>query len=271
MNRGLLVKAFRESWLGTLLFGLGLIAGEAIIVFALTTFGDELTLVWARAPFVQRILSGLLGTKVAGQIGPEMLTSIAWVHPVILALTWAHAIAYCTRVPAGEVDRGTIDVLLGMPISRRQLYLNETIVWLLSGVVIVAMLAAGNRLGSMLVAKGVPFDARRMLILTANLLCLYTAVGGLAWLASCLSNRRGRAVGLVFALLLASFLLNYLAQFWSVADRLSALSFLHYYRPLAILRDALWPTRDMLILLASGFIMWLAGGLIFARRDLATL
>jgi len=31
-----------------------------------------------------------------------------------LALTWAHALLCCTRVPAGDVDRGTADILFGL-------------------------------------------------------------------------------------------------------------------------------------------------------------
>ena len=85
-----------------------------------------------------------------------------------------------------------------------------------------------------------------------------------------MSERRGRAVAVVFAMVLASFFLNVLAQFWSVAERLSFLSVLHYYKPFAILQEAAWPVKDMLILGCCGAVLWSAGGFIFARRNICT-
>jgi hypothetical protein len=88
---------------------------------------------------------------------------------------------------------------------------------------------------------------------------------------SALSDRRGRAITLVFAVVLASFLLNYLAQFWSVAEKVSFLSILTYYRPLVILRDGSCPVKDMAILLTIASLLWSAAGVVFARRDLCTV
>jgi len=271
MNRGLLAKALRESWRGTLVLGVGLAVAEVALAYALLKFQDELSVLWSQITFLQRAFRAIFGADVAGRPGPEMLSAIAWVHPAVFALVWAHAITYCTRIPAGEVDRGTIDVLLGMPVSRWQLYRTETIAWLASGAVILLLGAAGNMFGHLVAAGGARPDPRRLAIVIANLFCLYLAVGGLAWLVSAPSDRRGRAMGVVFAFVLASFLLNYLAQFWSPAERVSFLSLLHYYRPLPILHDGTWPVRDMIILLLSGGGLWTVGGFIFARRDLSTL
>jgi ABC-2 type transport system permease protein len=271
MNRGLLAKALRESWAATFFLAVGLALTEAMLAFALLKFQDQFSVLWSQLPFAQIMLRALLGADVSGGIGPEIFASIAWAHPVVLALLWAHAIIYCTRVPTGEVDRGTIDVLLGLPVSRWQLYRTESFLWLVSGVAVLLMGVAGNVLGNSLVTGRLRDDPFRLAIVIANLFCLYLAVGGLAWLVSALSSRRGRAMGVALAFVLGWFLLNYLAQLWSVADRLSFLSVLHYYRPLPILRDGTWPVRDMIVLLVSGAALWTAGGFVFARRDLSTL
>jgi multisubunit Na+/H+ antiporter MnhB subunit len=111
----------------------------------------------------------------------------------------------------------------------------------------------------------------RLTALAGNLYCLNLAVGSLAWLASALSDRRGRAVSVVVAFVLLSFLLSYLAPFWNVAEQLSFLSVLHYYIPLEVLRDGLFPLRDILVLGGLAAALWTAAGLIFVRRDLATV
>jgi ABC-2 type transport system permease protein len=210
----------------------------------------------------------MLGTEIVNQIGPQMFQSIAWVHPAPLALTWAHALLCCTRVPAGEVDHGTADVLLSLPVSRWEIFCSETLVWLGTGVLILVAALVGNLLGGL----GLPAEQRpqvpRVLIILLNLACLYIAVGGLAWLVSSLSDRRGKAITIVFLILLALFLLNYLAQFWQPLAKLVFLSPLHFHRPMSVLASGAWPVRDMAVLLIAGAILWIAGGLVFARRDL---
>jgi ABC-2 type transport system permease protein len=271
MNWGLTTKALRESWPGTLMFGASLALVEALLAYSLLNLQTQIAAILSQVRFLRIVFQALFGAEAAGGLGPEMVSSIPWMHPAALALIWGHAIMYCTRVPAGEVDRGTIDVLLGLPVSRWQLYLAETVVWALSGTVILLLGVAGNVLGNQVAQGSLGSDPGHLVIVLVNLLCLYLAVGGVAWLVSALSDRRGRAIGTVFAFCLGEFLLNYLAQFWSVADRLSFLSVLHYYRPLAILRDGTWPVRDITVLLASAAALWTAGGVVFARRDLATV
>ena len=269
MNQGLLLRAFCESWLTTLGFALVLLGVEAALTFVLTKFGAQIS--EQMLDFERRIIQAMLGAEVKDRIGPQMLQSIAWVHPVVLALTWGHAIISCTRVPVGEVDRGTVDVLLSLPISRWELFLSETFVWLASGVTVLAAAFAGNFLGSLGLLPEQRAAASRVLVVWLNLFCLYFAVGGFTWLFSSLSNRRGRAMTTVFFVFLCFFLLNYLAQFWLPLERFVFLSPLHYHRPFKVLMSGIWPWQDMAILIGIGGVLWLTAGFIFSRRDLCTV
>jgi ABC-2 type transport system permease protein len=198
--------------------------------------------------------------------------AIAWVHPVVLAIIWTHVIVFCTRVPAGEIDRGTIDVLFGLPASRWRVYLAETTVLIVSVVFLVALGYLGHRLGMLTTEWEAKPALGPLVAVTVNFFCLYLAVGGLAFLVSAVSDRRGRAIGVIFAILLASFLLNFLAQFWRPAELVSFLSLLNYHQPLVVMKaDGGWPIGDMTVLLGFGAVTWLAGGIWFARRDLCTV
>jgi ABC-type transport system involved in multi-copper enzyme maturation permease subunit len=272
MNRGIVLKAAREVLPVTLLLGVILMGVEAVLAYVLPTFSRQLSTQLLQVAFVRSIIQAMLGTDLADGFGAELFFAIPWVHPVTLAIVWAHAIICCTRVPAGEVDRGTIDLLLGLPVSRWQLYLSESLVWAGSAIVLMLLCAAGNALGTWRVRDVVhPPPPLRVGIVLVNLLCLYAAVGAGAWLFSALSERRGRAIGAVFVIVLASFLLNYLAQFWDPARRFAFLGMLRYYRPLMILRDGAWPLRDMSILIGAALVLWTMAGVIFRRRDLSTL
>lgn len=271
MNRGLIAKTIREVWLGTLLFGLGIMGIEALLANVIPHFFNELAGQWLEMKFVQNMFKGLLGTEVGSAIGPGTAGAIAWVHPMVLALIWAHEITFCTRMPAGEVDRGTIDVLLGLPVSRVRVYLCESAVWLMAGLAIIVLGLLGNLLGGWSAAPEFGSTPGQLIIIVANLYCLYLAVGGVTCLVSSLSDRRGAAVGIVFAIVLTSFLLSFLAQFWDFAETVSLLSVLNYYRPLLILRDTSWPVADMLVLVAVGASAWVVGAMVFARRNVCTV
>jgi ABC-2 type transport system permease protein len=151
-------------------------------------------------------------------------------------------------------------------------YWSETAVLVASGVFLIAVGLLGHRLG-MLTAEGDQKPALGPLIaVTANFLCLYLAVGGLAFLVSAVSDRRGRAIAVIFAILLASFLLNFLAQFWRPAEIVSFLSLMSYHKPLIVMKDdGAWPLGDMTVLLGFAVATWLAGGIWFARRDICTV
>ena len=271
MNRGLIIRAFRELWQTTLVLGLVLMAVEAALAFVLPKFGAQMSQEWLQLDFARGIIQAMLGTEIGDRLGPQMFQSMAWVHPVVLALAWAHALLCCTRVPAGEVDRGTADLLLGLPVSRWELFLSETLVWLICGLALLAAALLGNKLGGLALPPGARPPLARLLIVLLNLFCLYAAVGGFAWLVSSLSNRRGRAMTTVFLILLALFLLNYLAQFWQPLEKFAFLSPLHYHRPINVLASGAWPWRDLFVLTGVGGAFWLAGGVVFARRDLCTV
>lgn len=271
MNRGLIIRAFRELWSTTLVLGLVLMGVEAALAFVLPKFGSQISQEWLQMDFARGIMQAMLGAEIGDRIGPQMFQAMAWVHPVVLALAWAHAVVCCTRVPAGEVDRGTADVLLGLPVSRWEVFLSETLVWLGCGAAMLAAALAGNLLGGLALPSEQRPQLSRILLVLLNFFCLYGAVGGLAWLVSSLSDRRGRAMTIVFLILLALFLLNYLAQFWQPLEKFVILSPLHYHRPVNVLGSGAWPWRDMGVLTGVGGVMWLAGGVVFARRDLCTV
>ncbi len=270
MNRGVMLKSMREVSGPTLIIGAALMIVEALLAWVLPTVQQQMATSLARLPFTQTIIRALVGTDVGDIPGPDVFTAVPWVHPVTMALLWAHAAVVCTRLPAGEVDRGTIDVLLSLPVSRWRLYLSEGLVWFMSGVFLVVVALIGNVIGGLEAPPGTRPPPARLPIAVVNVLALYLAVGGLAWLCSALSSRRGRTIGIVVGIVLASFLLNFLAEFWLPAKRLSFLSVLSYHRPLVAFRTGDWPWRDLAVLGATGLALWVGGGLAFARRDLAT-
>ena len=123
--RGLFTKTFLEVWLTTLLFGFSLLTVEALLTYILPQFQEGLGGFFTEIPFLKSMFTALLGTELGDELTARTMQAFLWVHPVVLALVWSHEITVCTRVPAGEIDRGTIDVppfpQFRKPISRNLL------------------------------------------------------------------------------------------------------------------------------------------------------
>jgi len=271
VNRGVVEKTAREVWLQTLVLGASLMVVECLVAYVLPTFKKEIAGSWGQVAFVQNLLKALLGSELGDQVGPHALQALPWVHPIVLAIFWTHQLTFCTRLPAGEIDRGTIDILLGLPLSRWQAYLAESLVFLVTGAVLFALGVAGNYTGCWLAEADSFPTPPQLAVILVNGYCLYLSVGGITYFFSSLSDRRGRAVAWGLSVVLASFLLTFLAQFWQPAKSIAFLSLLNYYRPVLMFYQEGWPLGDMLTLAAIAGIFWALGGVIFNRRDICTV
>ena len=269
--KGLLRKIFMEVRWPVLILSIGLALIMALLTELLPKVLGDIDKVFAKLPFVKPLITALLGMDPGEAFTAQMTQAFLWVHPTVLSLIWAHELMYSSRMPAGEIDRGSVDFLLGLPVTRWKLYLSEAIGWILSGLFILCVGFSGHWLASAALQPEMRPGAYATFGIITNLMAVYVAVGALAFLVSCNSDRRGRAVGIMFAILLMSFLLNFLAQFWEPAKTVSFLSVMEYYRPAAVIQSGHFPMTDVGILLGAASVFWIAGGVIFQRRSICTV
>ncbi|MDA7980327.1 MAG: ABC transporter permease [Pirellulales bacterium] len=272
MNLGLTYKSVRETWALTLFCAIGVLLFEAVISYVVITYAPRIVNFWKsleESPILEMV-SVLMGVDPEKFGGPDQLIALAWVHPVILATLWAHEITFCTRMPAGEVQRGTSDILLSWPVPRWTILVSECLVWMCSGALLFVMVAAGNRVGHYIADTDSPTPVGHILPVLVNFFALYLVVGGVAWLASVLTDRRGRAISVTFSVVIVSFLINFLVPFWKPAEHVAFLGLLHYYQPAAILKQGEWPLGNIVTLLSAGFVLWMASLFIFSRRNVST-
>lgn len=269
MNRGIILKSIRETWVTTLLCCLGLILFQVILAIALPYIWQDRM---GQVPEIaQSFIRGLLGDEYRDQLTKLGLASIVWVHPIMLSLIFAHIITCSTRVPAGETDRCTIDILLSLPISRWKIFLSESAVAGVSGLLLVTVAVVSNWLSGSISGVGFQPSLGKLCVVGVNLYVLYVAVGGISALFSSLCESRGRPVAFVISIVLVSMLISFLAQFWRQLEFLNCLSFLSYHEPLPIIVHGTIPWANIITLLVVGFVTWAAAGEVFHRRDIHTL
>jgi len=270
VNGAILRKTWRDTWLLLLIAAVVIAFFELFFILAVTTKLTDIR-VYLRniPPFIQGMLRMLAGADILDHLTPTGVMSIGFSHPFVHIVLWFFSIAYCTRVIVGEIDSGVADLLMTLPVSRSRLYVTLSVVAVACKMMLNAAPWVGTWLTQTLFGYG-PFELKRLAMVCVNLFTLYLAIGAGGLLISVTGSRRARAIGILAALLLASFVLNFLAAIWEPAQRIAFLGVLDYYQPLVTIASGEWPIRPMAVLLSVATVCWLAGLIHFRRRDILT-
>lgn len=272
-NLGLIRRALRETIFVSMMFA-GVLAGvSGLLAYALPRIQERFMRRQFIPPGVREFRNAIFGFDGTGARVSDIAFALAWSHPIILTILAAHAILVCTRVLAGEVERGTVDVLLALPVSRTKLLFNEIAAWMITAGVVLGGVYGGCWIGCQFVKVENRPDFGFLLIVLLNLWLVYAAIGSVALLAASLTDRRTRAVMAALILTVFSLLINFLYLLDSSLEftkALAPLSFLEYYKPINALMSGEWPVRNMLILggVVSG--LWIATLVVIRRRDVTT-
>jgi ABC-type transport system involved in multi-copper enzyme maturation permease subunit len=245
----------------------GLAAWGFLLPVVYATFGADLRKLVDSGLFanVFDAFSSFTGGNVFTLAGS---VALGFVHPIAIALVAVLAIGQPAVAIAGERQRGTLEVLLARPISRRRLYgtaLGTTVLFVTVALVAnVAGIVAGSALFG--VAGELPFD--RLLEAWLNALLLYGSLAAIALAASASFDDLGPALGWVLAFAIVSYAVEFLGALWPDIAGLRPWSIFHYFQPAAILAGTAEPA-DLLILAITAAAAAAVGLWIFPRRDLA--
>jgi len=187
--------------------------------------------------------------------------------PLILpAVLAGYAVAQGSGMTAGEESRGTIDILLSFPVSRRRLVLEKAAAVTIS----VALVAFGMWVGAVggAVGSGSPIGAGDVAagLLLATLLAL--DFGALALLIAAGSGARSAAIGVSVAVLVIMYFINALAPIITSLESIQRLSLFYWYLESDPLRQGL-SGADAVVLAVVAIVLLGLSLIAFDRRDLA--
>lgn len=201
----------------------------------------------------------------------SLLTTFAgYVHSQIFGFIWPvtaliFVVLSGSAVVAQEIERGTADLWLSVPVPRVHLLVSKEVA-LLSGI-LVLVLTSEIALAAGAVAFGGDITARGLVQLAVALTCFLIAFAGLATLASALASERSKAAGVVGGMGLLMYLLWVLAGLTEEAQWLRFFSLFTVYDPQAAMLGEL-PWYKPVIQLLVGLAAAVAAHIAFARRDI---
>lgn len=252
-----------------------------------------------------RVSQAVLGGADIQFERPQDFLAVAMLHPVVLILICIWAVGRSAGAIAGELDRGTMELLLSQPVPRSRLLLAHLIVDLAAIACIALAVFAGTQTGLALVGpfvvdysilKELPIrvtipEQPEILAVTglpqfpalANLAALMFAISGVTMAFSAAGRSRWRVVGLSILVVMVMFSMNVIGQLWDSAAFLRPFTLFYYYQPQRIMLKDQW-TADLGdvwnheqpllqipvvgVLLAVGVMGYLVAWRIFTRRDL---
>lgn len=218
-------------------------------------------------PWVERLISAMLGADLVDSITAQGLTTFVFTHPLVWVLIIAFMLTLTSGVLAGEIDRGTMDSLATLPISRARIYATLSLVAVLTGLPICASVWLGSLLGrSVTGTLEVRMDL--LAVVACHLYAAYVFLACFAIAVSAMCSRRATSLGICFLLIFYAFVLNLVVAFWPAARPIAFTGFLNYYAPLPIVREQAWRWGDIGVLLGGGAALWTAGLIVFCRRDI---
>lgn len=229
--------------------------------------------------------------------------AIGYVHPLVQALLCIWAIGRAAGAIAGEIDRGTMELLLAQPLPRRRVILAHLGVDLCVIPLICLGLWGGTLLGLWLVG---PFtideEALRLFRLPqvsrpellevhgldlapglANVAGLLFALSGMTMYLSARGRFRNWVLAQAVLLTLVQFLVNLIGQLWDALAFLRPFTVFYYYQPQKVVLTGSWTVDPgevwtggaplvglnvLAVLLTVGAVGYALAFWTFTRRDL---
>ena len=259
----LVLRLWRQHRVALLIMALGLALFEFVITRIAPAPGEAGFLSGILAlmpPQVQAFASGEMALA-----SPRGVIAFGYLHPFFLALYSAWTIRVTSGALAGEIGRGTMDLLAARPVPRFALVLAAWVV-MAGGLIVLGVAAwAGSAVGLSLRSLDVtPFE---ILALPAMAWLLFTCWGGIALVVGATRREAGPVIAWVSGLVATSFVLDFLARLWTPLQGLRPLSLFAYYRPADIVQAGV-TLSDPAVLGGVAIIGIAAAVLVFGRRDL---
>lgn len=263
MMRALLARLWRQHLTALLVIACGLALFEGVITRIAPSQGQ--------AGFLGGLLA-LLPKEVSSFAGdqlalatPQGVLAFGYLHPFFLTLLSAWTIRVAAGALAGEIGRGTFDLLASRPLPR---WAHVLAAWLTIALGLALLTAAAwSSMAFGLHLRSLGVTAAQVAAVPASAWLLFVSWTGVALLISAIGRESGSAIAWTSGFIAVSFVLEFLARVWQPLAWARRLSLFTYYQPQNIVQTGLsW--HDAAVLTMVSLVGLGAALVAFERRDL---
>ncbi len=232
--------------------------------------GDKKLLesVFIRGP--SKVSQAALGWGEMKFDNPSDFLAIGLLHPIVLAMCLVWGVGRAAGAIAGELDRGTMELLMSQPVPRNRLLLAHLIVDCVVLPLLCLSFFAGTQFGLWAVGDFVPdysllddaakespmvkpllllaprdptpmeVSGRSELLGLVNTLALMFAISGMTLALSAVGRSRWKVIGYAVLVVIVMFVANTIGQLWEPAGFVRPFTFFFYYQPQRAMIDGAW-------------------------------
>jgi len=234
INRDYIYKTIREH-AAFLIFAFLLDGAFQVLMLTLVVEADILNIVQIFLSKFPPQFQQFMGEEFFAQFSLNGAVAFGYNHPNVLIFIVIIAIMLPGKHIAGEIEGGTMELLLSLPLKRSTLFIS---LWLASAIMIFITIVGcwlGTLIGLEIYPQITDIQFVRILQIGFNLWLLMLAINGYSFLISAYSKEGGRSTLRAAGITLLFFFLNYTAKLWADASFLKPVTIFNYYQPQAIM------------------------------------
>jgi len=262
-------RIWRDYWYITLIACGTLLAFHWLVVTFLPLYNLRYKFTYIKN--LPDIVKAMIGQDILDIISTTSIGSFAYIHPVTLAILVAFAVMMPSWMLVGQIDRGTIELLLSTPTSRRRVVSTTILAGFAGGILLIGAMLIGTWIGVQRTRLPEPYMFKPIICVAVNLYALYLLMLSISVFFSSITSIRGMAVGWAMGAAVAAYLIHFLSEWWPVIEKISFLGPLYYFRPIKITTGRYDPTWDIAILLIASGVLFITSTIWFSKRDIAVV
>lgn len=262
-------RFFRDRWVSLVIY---VVAGIAFLWMYVALFpyiksqSDQLNQLLNSYPESMKKAFGMqtsmLFSSLEGYISTEMF-SFFW--PMLVSFL---GVATGALIVAGEIEIGTIELILAQPVSRLKIYFGKYLVGLVNILIFVVL----SIIAIVPLAKiyHISYQFSHYINLIFMGLLFATAIFSIATLISAKFSDRGKVYFITAGILIVMYVVNIISGLKDNLKNLQYFSFLHYFKAGDILVNNKVEVTSIIVFISIIILSTLLGAWIFVRRDITT-
>ncbi len=269
MNPAIWKKAVSDAWLHLAICSAILILFAWVFVWLMSQIDLRFLEIMLKMlpPFMKKMI-GFEVDELATTLGR---LSVLYIHVITMLVCVGWALGRGSDSVSGEIGRGTMDLILSLPVRRVTVIIAPGVVASLGAVVLAGSVLAGTTLGLLTVDLPGNVSPWQLLPGAVNLSCMTFCLTGATMFISSFNRDRWRTIALSGGFFVVSFIIEMVWRLWPGGDWLKYFTFLSAFQPQRLILkkeigSLAWQCNA--VLLGLGLIAYLAAAIVLSRRDI---
>lgn len=168
---------------------------------------------------------------------------------------------------AGEIEKGTIEILLSQPISRTRIFFEKFLAGIL--IILIFVFFSFGAIFPMAEAFNISYKAGRFINLSLIGFIFGLAIFGLSLFFSSIFSEKNKVTFLVVGILIFMYVLNIVSGLKESLDKLKYFSFFYYFNPPQVLVHNKVDCQSLIVFLSVFLVATFLALIWFKKRDIA--